>query len=97
MDLEYADKHLEQLATDKGYGNPKDPITKQFRKLIQLIQDAPDERDFYAMRSLHFERLKGDRQHQYSMRLNKQWRLILEFRGSAPSKRVVIVAIEDYH
>ena len=97
MDVEYDDKRLEQLATDKGLANSADPVTKQFRKRIQFIACAPEERDFYAMRSLRFERLKGDRQHQYSMRLNKQWRLILEFRGSAPSKRVAVIAIEDYH
>ena len=30
-------------------------------------------------------------------RLNKQWRLILEFDGSGSAKVVCIVAIEDYH
>ena len=49
------------------------------------------------MRSLHFEKLKGGRRHQYSMRLNDQWRLILEMEGKGHEKILVIVAIEDYH
>jgi plasmid maintenance system killer protein len=31
------------------------------------------------------------------MRLNDQWRLIIEFVGEAPHKNVVIMSIEDYH
>jgi proteic killer suppression protein len=64
---------------------------------MQQIRAAPDERLFYAVKSLHFEKLKGDRSHQYSMRLNDQWRLILEFEGEGPSKVVWIIGIEDYH
>ena len=62
-----------------------------------MIRGAPDERTFYALKSLHFERLKGNRSHQHSMRLNRQWRLILEFDDSGSVKVVCIVAIEDYH
>jgi len=31
------------------------------------------------------------------MRLNDQFRLILEFEGSGAGKTVVVVGIEDYH
>ena len=62
-----------------------------------LFAPQTDERDFYGMRSLHFEKLKGGRRHQYSMRLNDQWRLILEMEGKGHEKILVIVAIEDYH
>lgn len=31
------------------------------------------------------------------MRLNKQFRLILEFTGEGPTKAVDVVDIEDYH
>jgi toxin HigB-1 len=49
------------------------------------------------MKSLHFEKLKGSRDHQHSMRLNDQWRLIVELDGKAPNKTVVVIGIEDYH
>ena len=64
---------------------------------MQQIRAAADERDFYAIRSLHFEKLSGRRQDQYSMRLNDQYRLILEIAGRAADKVIVIVGIEDYH
>jgi proteic killer suppression protein len=65
--------------------------------VIQYIENAPDERAFAAMRSLRFEKLKGDRDGQYSMRLNNQWRLILEFEGKRNDKKVRVVEIVDYH
>ncbi len=77
-------------------GHPEG-VVKAFRKRMQQIRAAADERDFYALRSLNFEKLKGGRSDQYSMRLNDQWRLILEFQGTGQTKKVIIVAIEDYH
>ncbi len=49
------------------------------------------------LKSLHFEKLKADRQGQHSVRLNLKWRLILEIRGAHPCKVVGIVEIVDYH
>jgi proteic killer suppression protein len=40
---------------------------------------------------------RGDRKGQHSMRLNDQWRLIMEIRGAAKNKVVHIVEIVDYH
>jgi proteic killer suppression protein len=98
MEIAFEDSVLEQLETDAqfsaGYASA---IVKAFRKRMQFIRDSVDERDFRSMRSLNFERLKGERSHQYSMRLNDQWRLILELHGEAPKKTVVVVSIEDYH
>ena len=83
------------LSYDAGFGRE---VVKAFRKRLQLIRAAPDERDFYALKSLHFEKLKGGREGQYSMRLNDQWRLILRIaRREGDKKIVVIVSITDYH
>ena len=82
------------VAFDGGYGRP---VARAFRKVMQWVVGAVDERDFYSMRSLHFEKLKGDRSHQHSMRLNDQWRLIVEIETSDPKNVLVIINIEDYH
>jgi toxin HigB-1 len=98
MDVEFDDDSLDRLETDArfdaGFGRE---VVKGFRKLMQAIRAATDERDFYAMKSLHFEKLEGDRSQERSMRINKQWRLILELKGSAPNKKVHVKKIEDYH
>jgi proteic killer suppression protein len=98
MDVEFVDEQWDQLETDPEFsaGFARE-IVRAYRKLMQVIRSAPDERTFYGMKSLHFEKLKGDRDHQRSMRLNKQWRLIVEIKPSQPKNIVVIVGIEDYH
>ena len=98
MDVEHADSDLERLEADPsfdaGYGSA---LVKVFRKRLQLIRAANDERDFYALKSLHYEKLRGKRSHQRSMRLNRQWRLILEIENASPGRRVIVRGIEDYH
>ena len=98
MDVSFEDKSLDRLETDAtysaGFGGA---IVKAYRKRMQEIRAATDERTFYAHRSLHFEKLQGQREGQHSMRLNDQWRLIVELRGEAPGKTVHVVEIVDYH
>jgi toxin HigB-1 len=98
MEPEFADDNLRRLESDPAFdaGFARE-VVKAFRKRMQLIRAARDERDFYQMKSLHFERLKGDRSGQYSMRLNLQWRLILTLENRESGKVVVIVEIADYH
>jgi proteic killer suppression protein len=95
MDIEYADEDLCRLEGDSTGFTPE--IARGFQKAIWFIRSAVDERDLYAMRGLHFEKLKGARAHQRSMRINKQWRLILELVGTGAEKRVRVIGIEDYH
>lgn len=52
---------------------------------------------FRLSKGLRYEKLKGNRSGQHSMRLNSQFRLILRIEGDTATKTVVIMAIEDYH
>lgn len=98
MEVSFANDRLEGLANDAEVdGGFSQAVVNAYRGRIQFIKGATDERDFYAWRSLHFEKLKGDRSHQRSMRLNKQWRLVLEIVPGKPKNTVRIVDIEDYH
>lgn len=98
MEVEHDDPALLRLETDRaataGHG---DAVDKGFRKVMQIIRAAVDERDLYRHKSLHFEQLDGPRAGERSLRINKQWRLIVELRESAPNKKVGIRGIEDYH
>ena len=92
----FRDNRLEKLEKEDDPAF-SEAITVAFRKRMQVIRAAADERDFYALKSHRYEKLKGGRSHQHSMRLNDQFRLILEFEGSGAGKTVVVVGIEDYH
>jgi proteic killer suppression protein len=98
MQVRFLDPSLDQLETDPAFdGGFHQAVVRAFRKKMQLIRAAPDERTFYAMKGLHFEKLKGDRRDDHSMRLNDQWRLIVRLEAGAQGKTVVVVGIEDYH
>ena len=98
MDVRFVDSDLDRLETDARFTAGKSPaLVKAFRKRMQLIRAAKDERDLRAQKSWRFEKLEGARSHQYSIRLNDQFRLIVEIEGSSSDRTIVVVSIEDYH
>lgn len=97
MEWEILDDELVEMYTNKRYGGRyAQAIVKAFRKVMQVIDNAVDERDLYAMKSLHFEKLQG-REPERSLRLNRQWRLIVELEESGARTKVRVMGIEDYH
>lgn len=100
MEVDFEDELYRRLEVERDFnGGFAAEIVKAYRKRMQLIRAAPDERDFYALKSLHFEKLQGNREGQYSMRLNQQWRLVIRFvkKREKDSKLVVIIEVVDYH
>ena len=98
MQVEFEDPDLQRLEAEAGFtAGLAQPLVTLFRRRMQLIRAAVDIRAFYALKSLHFEKLKGDREGQYSMRLNDQWRLIVRLVQNSDGTSVVIVSIVDYH
>lgn len=99
MKTEYADDDLKLLANGSAATKSTYSIAliRAFQNKVVLLEEAPDERTLRNWKSLHYEKLKGDRKHQRSIRLNKQWRLILELDNDTEPKTIKIVGIEDYH
>jgi len=93
----FADEKLKMLYS-YGTGSEQYPqgVVEAFIKRVRTIEGAADERDFRAMKSLHFEKLKSSK-NQYSMRLNKSWRLILTFEKNKDGKTVVIIEINNHY
>ena len=98
MNVHHCDRHLERLEFTPGFTEGFSPdVVKAFRKRMAVIRGAKDERDFPNLKSIGFEKLKGGRQHQYSMKLAGAMRLILEFDRSGSDVVVRVVEIENYH
>ncbi|HEY7044426.1 MAG TPA: type II toxin-antitoxin system RelE/ParE family toxin [Nocardioidaceae bacterium] len=97
--IEYHDDELRRLAEDPNF-RPRQwgrDVVVAYRKKIQILEGAKDERDLYAMQSLNLEKLKGKRTGQSSIRLNDQFRLILTFRTGDDGRVVVVLELVDYH
>lgn len=72
-------------------------LVRAYRRAVGYIMEAQDGRVIREMKSFHIEKLRGRRSHQHSLRLNRQFRLIIELDDKGLEKVVTIVAVEDYH
>jgi len=98
MDVEFKDRRLRTLMTDEAAdtGLPISVI-KSARRKIEFLEAAPDERTLRHWKSLHYEKLLGDREGQRSIRLNLKWRIVFEIDTNANPPKIKIVEIVDYH
>ena len=99
MDVTFADDQLDRLEADCDAKSRLDKsIVRAYRRMMRLIRDAVDERDIRnVVGPKNFYPLQGERSHQHALRLNRQWRLIIEIHKAIPKNRIRIVEIEDYH
>lgn len=98
MDVEFDDEDLDRIEIEAAFtGGFSDTVVRGFRKVLQALRAARDERDLYNSKGLRYEKLKGNRQHQHSLRLNDKWRLIVELRVDNNTKVVRVIEICDYH
>ncbi len=98
MRFRFKSKKLQALYTsEKGARKYAPEAVDAFFEVMAVVRSMKDERDLRALKSLHFEKLSGGRQHQHSLRLGQQWRLIVEFEQDEQGDYVLIVSIEDYH
>jgi len=98
MRVRHTEPKLERLEVEAGYtaGFGGD-VVRGYRKVMAWIRGARDERDFYGLKSLHYEKLQGKRAGERSMRLNRQFRLVIRIEPGEEGKTVVVLGIEDYH
>jgi toxin HigB-1 len=98
MRFAFKDKKLELLyTTGEGANQLPEGVVRRFLLVIALISEIENERDLYTTKSLHLEKLKGDRAGQYSLRLNKQFRLCFEIQKDPAGNLIYILELVDYH
>lgn len=96
----FASKKLQALYTDEtGAARYPTEVVDAFFDKMAVIQAANDENDLRALKSLHFEKLKGERGNygERSIRLNKQYRLTFTIETDKQGKFLRLLDIEDYH
>ena len=68
-------------------------IQQRAREKLKYLDSAADLRDLMVPPANQLEALKGDRKGQYSIRINKQWRVCFKWQdGDAFDVEIV-----DYH
>lgn len=98
MRIRFADPKLQRLATEKRFTNGLGPdLVKAFRKAVGFLTQCVDERDIRGIPGYRFKKLAGDRDDQWSMRLNDQFRLIVQLKADEDGKLIVVLQVLDYH
>ena len=98
MRVRFRTRRLSELYTQQR-GARKYPaaVVTAFFEVMAIIEAATDERDLRALKSLHFEKLKGARSGQRSVRLHGGFRLTFSLEEGPTEPSATILDIEDYH
>jgi toxin HigB-1 len=98
MEIMFADATLALIETeDAGKTKLPVPVIKSARRKLTVLRAAPDDRSLRNWKSLHYEKLKGGRGDQRSIRLNDQYRMVLTLDENTNPPTITILGIEDYH
>jgi|SRR6267154_1059675 len=98
MEIVFADDTLGLVETeDAGKTRLPVPVIKAVRRKLTVMRAAPDDRSLRNWKSLHYEKLKGDRDGYRSIRVNDKYRIVFTLDERTQPPTVTIVAIEDYH
>ena len=97
MRVAFADEILGLIETDQaGATRLPVPVIKSARRKLTVLRSVIDDRSLRNWKSLHYEKLKGDREGQRSIRLNDQYRMIFELDEQTEPQTITILTIEDY-
>jgi len=97
MRFGFKSKKLELLYTEeKGAQKYDAAVVDAFFDVMAIIAAAADERDIRNIKSLHYEKLKGKLQHQHSLRLTNQYRLIVERAKDEQGRWLLIIEIDPH-
>lgn len=86
--------------SDLGHlvGKQKIPtaVVKQYQKKVNILISITELKELKSFRSLNFEALRGNRKGQYSIRLNKQYRLLFRINKNGELEIIIIEISKHY-
>jgi len=94
MIVSYRDKRTRRFA-DGQTVREFQSFARQAEKRLEILDAAPSKEALMMLPSNRFEALGGDRNGQYSIRINQQWRICFEW--PEDNTGAANVEITDYH
>ncbi|HMQ53816.1 MAG TPA: type II toxin-antitoxin system RelE/ParE family toxin [Anaerolineae bacterium] len=89
----FADKETEKVFKRQFSRKLPPDIQQIARRKLEILEAAERLQDLRVPPANHLEKLSGNREGQYSIRINQQWRICFEWR----EKDAHNVEIVDYH
>lgn len=97
MKVYFNNRYLEELAGSEPKGKSKYSleVVTMYRKKLVILGNVKNSSELRAFKSLHFERLQGDKLGLYSIRVNEKFRL--EFSINKEINIIIeeVIVIED--
>lgn len=90
----YRDKRTERFARGERVKEFQS-FERQANRRLRILLDAVSRQGLMLLPSNHFEALGGDREGQYSIRINRQWRICFEWPDDVA--KPFNIEIVDYH
>jgi toxin HigB-1 len=91
--VSFAGAETESIFRGKRSRRLPPDIQNTARRKLEYLHRARALNDLRMPPGNHLEALKGDREGQHSIRINKQWRICFEWHGGNAAQ----VEIVDYH
>ena len=98
MRLQFSSSKIRKLYVEE-VGSKRFPpeVVDAFFEVMAVIDTAESEQDLRSLKHLHFEKLKGKRSHQRSLKLHGGYRLVVQLLTDEQGKYLLVDEIEDYH
>jgi toxin HigB-1 len=93
MIVSVKDKRVAEIMAGKVPARFPPDVMRRAQMAIRMLEDADRVEDLRVPPSNRLEALRGDRDGQWSIRINLQWRLCFRLQGNAFAD----VEIVDYH
>jgi len=87
------DSETEKILHGERSAKLPSDIQQLARRKLRMLMVAQELRDLGSPPGNRLEKLNGDREGQYSIRINDQWRICFNWKNGAASE----VEITDYH
>lgn len=96
MNIEFQNKGLEDLyflgsTEEKTYNRLSKDIIKRYIKVVNYLKAANRIEDIYSIKSLHYEKKKGNLKGIDAVWINDQYRLLFE--SSANEQKIIVNAL----
>jgi len=79
----FKDRKTERLFAGLGVREFR-AFTEQAERRLAVLNSAETLQDLANLRSNRFEALSGDRKSQFSIRINRQWRICFRWKEDGP-------------
>ncbi len=102
MEIEFKKKMFEKIESEMVVDvahEAKLPLAviKSAQKKLQFLRSATEEKTLRSWKSLHYEKLSGEKEGFASIRLNDQYRMVFELINDPKGLKAIVHDIKDYH